>query len=189
MIFDPYFTTKFAGTGLGLSICYSIMRKHDGQIAIESEEGKGTIVSLYLPASNRPGTRNLSPLSKSPNRSRRILFVDEEESTRTIVSKLLIKIGYEIETVETSEAAIQAIKTEQPFNAVILELGGSGSNRAKDLIEIVHRLDPNIKSLGVTDYINDPIMIYYREYGFDGAICKPFTPSLLERALHEILKP
>jgi len=53
-IFDPYFTTKAAGgrkgLGLGLSICYSILKHHDGTIAVESELGEGTTFSLFLPA-------------------------------------------------------------------------------------------------------------------------------------------
>ncbi|MBU0966311.1 MAG: PAS domain S-box protein [Proteobacteria bacterium] len=53
-IFDPYFTTKRMasqrGTGFGLAICYSIMRKHDGTITVESENGKGTTFHIYLPA-------------------------------------------------------------------------------------------------------------------------------------------
>lgn len=49
-IFDPYFTTKQKGSGLGLAMSYSIIRKHDGHIHVESETGKGTIFQLYLPA-------------------------------------------------------------------------------------------------------------------------------------------
>ena len=52
-VFDPYFSTKkkFAqkGLGLGLTICYSIIKKHEGHIEVESKEGKGTLVTLYLP--------------------------------------------------------------------------------------------------------------------------------------------
>jgi signal transduction histidine kinase len=53
-IFDPYFSTKDTvtqkGMGLGLTICYSILKKHNGHIYIESQEGKGARVELYIPA-------------------------------------------------------------------------------------------------------------------------------------------
>jgi PAS domain S-box-containing protein len=49
-IFDPYFTTKSAGSGLGLATCYSIIKRHGGHIAVTSSYGKGSIFSVYLPA-------------------------------------------------------------------------------------------------------------------------------------------
>jgi len=50
-LFDPFFTTKDAGTGLGLSIVYSIVQKHNGQIEVESEMGKGSLFIISLPVS------------------------------------------------------------------------------------------------------------------------------------------
>lgn len=50
-VFDPFFTTQMKGSGLGLTIAYSIIKKHGGFITIESEPGSGTIVHIFLPAS------------------------------------------------------------------------------------------------------------------------------------------
>ncbi len=64
-VFDPYFTTKGMGsrkgTGLGLSICLSIIKKHDGHISIESQEGQGTTVGIYLPSCQGIGVPAAEP--------------------------------------------------------------------------------------------------------------------------------
>jgi signal transduction histidine kinase len=56
-IFDPYFSTKDTysrkGLGLGLAVCYSVIKKHDGLITVDSEAGKGTTYDIYLPAAGR----------------------------------------------------------------------------------------------------------------------------------------
>jgi two-component system sensor histidine kinase HydH len=57
-VFDPYFTTKQSGTGLGLAIVHKIIESHQGEIRVESEPGRGTMVSFYLPlseSSREPG--------------------------------------------------------------------------------------------------------------------------------------
>ncbi|MFV0266526.1 MAG: ATP-binding protein [Draconibacterium sp.] len=51
-IFDPFYTTREDGTGLGLSISYGIINKHGGDIKIESEEGRGTVVTISIPYTN-----------------------------------------------------------------------------------------------------------------------------------------
>ncbi|MCP5105618.1 MAG: HAMP domain-containing histidine kinase [bacterium] len=70
-IFDPYFSTKDTvtrkGMGMGLAICYSIIQKHNGHIAVDSIEGKGTTITIYLPAYG-PGTISVQPY---PNMKRR----------------------------------------------------------------------------------------------------------------------
>ena len=52
-IFDPYFTTKGKGSGLGLATAYSIVKKHEGNISVESKDGIGTTFYVYLPVSNK----------------------------------------------------------------------------------------------------------------------------------------
>ena len=65
-IFDPYFTTKEAGSGLGLASAYSIIKKHDGLLQVESEVGQGTTFFIYLPAHEPRATLDLPMLTPPP---------------------------------------------------------------------------------------------------------------------------
>ncbi|MEI6044611.1 MAG: PAS domain S-box protein, partial [Chloroflexota bacterium] len=91
-IFDPYFTTKAPGNGLGLAICYSVIKKHGGQLVVESEWEKGTSAHIYLPII--PGTvPDLpSPEAIAVPKRQRILVMDDDEMVRTLLSKLLQKL-------------------------------------------------------------------------------------------------
>ncbi|MEI6043604.1 MAG: PAS domain S-box protein [Chloroflexota bacterium] len=193
-VFDPYFTTRFMGKGLGLPICYSIMRKHKGQLVIESEWGKGTAVHLYLPAMIKPVTTNHSSKeSLSSLRRGHILLMDDELMLRELMQKLLRRLGYEVEVAPTGEVALdyyrQAQEQNRPFSVVILDLVVPDGMGGQELIQKLLELDPHIKALVTSGYSDDPVMANYRDYGFCGAISKPFTLTALERMLLEITKP
>ena len=66
-IWDPFFTTKpeGKGTGLGLAICRRVIEEHHGSIAIESEIGRGTKITIDLPATNGDDEDNVTPLPAS----------------------------------------------------------------------------------------------------------------------------
>src|SRR3989338_817300 len=88
-VFDPYFTTKEEGSGLGLSTAYSIIKKHEGYISVESELGKGTLFSIFPPAS--PGaTLTMEEAEEAPLVGKgRILIMDDEKMVREIAGEML----------------------------------------------------------------------------------------------------
>lgn len=92
-IFDPYFTTKQRGSGLGLATAYSIIKRHDGLIAVQSELGQGSTFDTYLPASTKAPPR--PPVTQSqPLRGRgRILVMDDEDLILSLVHSLLTRLG------------------------------------------------------------------------------------------------
>lgn len=80
-VFDPYFTTKPRGTGLGLTTAYSIIKRHNGYIVLESEPGRGTRVQIYLPASMKPVSAPPCPdRTIVPAKGGRILVMDDEQA-------------------------------------------------------------------------------------------------------------
>ena len=104
-IFDPHFTTKQEGSGLGLATTYSIIKKHDGYITVESQLGVGTTFHIYLPASEKavPEKEEVK-LIKGQGR---ILVMDDEASLRKMVGRMLGNLGYETAFAKDGAEAIR----------------------------------------------------------------------------------
>jgi len=191
-IFEPYFTTKKAGSGLGLATVYSVVRKHDGQIHVISQPGKGTTFEIYLPVSRQPVTP-VVPETKTerPSTGGRILVVDDEAPIRKFLGILLPKFGYYTETVcdgaEAIERYLAAKSGGKPFDAIIMDLtipnGMGGCEAARRLRE----QDPEVKIIASSGYSLDPVMANYRDYGFCGVMPKPYRAEELNRMLKEII--
>jgi PAS domain S-box-containing protein len=191
-IFEPYFTTKKAGTGLGLATVYSVVRKHDGQIKVVSEPGKGTTFELYLPASQKP----VLPVPTEPKPENfsgrgRVLVVDDEAPIRKFLSLMLQKFGYEAETANDGGEAIERYTTAQsggtPFDAIIMDLTIPNGMGGCEATRRLRELDPKVKAIASSGYSFDPVMANYRDYGFCGVIPKPYRPEDLNRILKEVI--
>jgi two-component system cell cycle sensor histidine kinase/response regulator CckA len=188
-IFDPYFKTKHGGNGLGLTATYSIIKKHDGHITVESGLGVGTTFHIYLPASDK-----IVP-EKEEDRlitgHGRILVMDDEASLRKIVGRMLEKLGYESEFAKDGAEAIEMYKAAMefgmPYDAVILDLTIPGGIGGKEAINKLLEIDPGIKAIVSSGYSDDPILANFQEYGFKGMMSKPFESLSLSKALHEVL--
>jgi two-component system, cell cycle sensor histidine kinase and response regulator CckA len=196
-IFDPYFTTKDMGSqkgvGLGLAICYSIIKKHNGYILVDSVPGKGTTFQIYLPVYKQQ-VLSISVERKISSRGRgRILVVYDEEMVLKIAEKLLLHMGYEVITTQTGEEALwlyrQAMESGKPFDVVILDLSmDSGLGGPEVMVELLV-IDPNVKAIISSGYLHDPVIINFENYGFVGILTKPYDPNELDEKLQNIIHP
>jgi CheY-like chemotaxis protein len=190
-IFDPYFTTKETGNGLGLSATYSIIKKHNGFIGVDSEPGTGTTISIYLPSSEKYPSAEMMIDKKILPGTGRILIMDDEEIIRDFIIESLTSIGYQVDVTKDGEETIQyyreALKKEAPYDAVILDLTIPGGKGGKETIKEIHKINPAAKVIVSSGYSNDPIMADYKKYGFAGVVPKPFNISELSNVLHEII--
>src|SRR5690606_13145284 len=108
-IFEPFFTTKEVGkgTGLGLSISYGIIRQHNGAITVESEPGKGTCFTIYLPLIRIEVEKQ--PPSKeyiSMNGTETVLVAEDEEIVKQFLQGILRRAGYSVVSASDGEEAI-----------------------------------------------------------------------------------
>ena len=123
-IFDPFFTTKAigVGTGLGLSICHRIILGFQGQIAVESEVGKGTVVRVTLPvAKGVPAVTSTIPVTGPPGRSCRVLFVDDEPVLGPLVRRALAP-AHEVTCAASGREALAAIDRGDVFDVILCDL-------------------------------------------------------------------
>jgi PAS domain S-box-containing protein len=186
-MFDPYFTTKPGGSGLGLAVTYSIVKQHGGHIRVDSEVGKGTTFSVYLPASGRALPPPESAARSPEAGNGRILVMDDESMVREIAAAMLRELGYEVESAADGAAAIalyvQARAQGRPFSAVIMDITIPGGIGGKEAIRELLAIDPGVRALVSSGYSNDPVMADFAEYGFCAVIPKPYRLADLAAAL------
>ncbi|MEI6042896.1 MAG: PAS domain S-box protein [Chloroflexota bacterium] len=193
-IFDPYFTTKRTGSGLGLAVCYSIVRQHDGHIAVESKVGKGTRFSIYLPALKQLPEKKSSP-SKSvfdtTLPSLRVLVMDDELLLQKVLKRIFLKLGHEVVLASEGEQACQlyqaALEVGQPFDVVLIDLTIPGGLGGKQTMTRLLELDPEVTAVVCSGYSSDPIMSDYQKFGFKAVLTKPYLVEDLQRVLSQLM--
>lgn len=192
-IFDPYFTTKQKGSGLGLASVYSIIKKHDGHITVESKPGQGATFHVYLPASRSVSTAHpVAPACPVVAGQGKILIMDDEQIVREVSGEMLRELGYDVVFAHHGAQAVeiyqQALEAKTPFHAVIMDLTIQGGMGGREAIVLLLALDPGVKAIVASGYSNDPVMADYRKFGFKGVIVKPYTLDVFSKTLREVLQ-
>ena len=176
-----------------MATTYSIIRKHEGHITVESTPTTGTTFHVYLPGIQKPLPEEKEAIEETRvTGTGRVLVMDDEEVVRELLYQGLTGYGYEVEVTEDGAEAIEryseAKRLGKPFDAVILDLtipGGMGGAEAiKKLLEI----DPSVKAIVSSGYSTDPVMADYKKYGFSGIAAKPYSVEELEKTLRSILE-
>lgn len=124
---------------------------------------------------------------KQQMKNGKILVMDDSADIRFIFTKMLNRLGYEVEIArDGSEAILQfknAIEVENPFDAVIMDLKIADGMGGEEAIKLLLELDPEAKIILCSGSVTDVVMIGYREYGISAVIRKPFKMVDLVNAL------
>jgi CheY-like chemotaxis protein/anti-sigma regulatory factor (Ser/Thr protein kinase) len=195
-IFDPFFTTKgAAGSGLGLSVAYTIVARHKGQIAVESEEGQGTTFTIRLPAAaEAPAEPAAPPVIATPpatapaERQRgRVVVVDDERDLAVMLARMLQGEGHEVHVCTRGAEALELIEQEQ-FDVLLTDV----SMPDMDGWEVARRVKavrPELPVAVVTGWGSQLEGIDLEARGVDFLLGKPFTVAaareLVARALSQ----
>jgi CheY-like chemotaxis protein len=119
--------------------------------------------------------------------------MDDEEMLRSVVSRMLEIMGYEVTAAAEGAEAIdlykEASEAGTPFNAAILDLSVQNGMGGKESAAGILEFDPDAVLLVSSGFVGDPVLREYRDYGFRGVIPKPYTSDELREGLSRVLAP
>jgi len=189
-IFEPFFTTKAGndGTGLGLSISYGIIKSHEGNISVESKEGKGTKFLIELPiledeAIDIEEENNATKETKLD--IRKILVIDDEETVNELITDILKKEGYNVDAAHNGTHGLQKIKEEE-YDLVVCDLrmpGMDGRQLYKETRELYPRLSSRFIFL-TGDSVSEETRTFLEGSG-NPYIIKPFAKDAFVETVQE----
>jgi PAS domain S-box-containing protein len=188
-IFEPFFTTKEMGrgTGLGLASAYGIIKNHGGIINVNSEKGKGTTFSIYLPASEKKLAKAEESSDNISRGTETILLVDDEDMIIDVADEILQEMGYNVLCARGGKEALEIYEQKRKdIDMVILDMimpdmgGGETYDKMKEI-------NPNVRVLLSSGYSIDGEASQILERGCDGFIQKPFAMEQLSRSIRNVL--
>lgn len=190
-IFEPYFTTKEVGkgVGLGLATVYGIVRQSGGDIQVESETGKGTSFTIWLPRAveAKPSKEPPELVLDAPPGEETILVVEDEEPVLTLVRETLEDAGYNVLAAADGEEALAVLsRSKEPIHLLLTDvvmpkIGG------QTLAARVASRHPEMQILFMTGYFDTDIDRLDNPLGRRPCLFKPFTPHELTSKVRELL--
>jgi PAS domain S-box-containing protein len=190
-IFEPFFTTKplGKGTGLGLSTVYGIVQQNGGAITVDSELGKGTTFSIYLPRHHGDeGTQlNVEPSIKPCIGNETVLLVEDEPTLLSMISRLLERYGYNVLATSDPEHAIHLAEDHSASIRLLISdviMPGMNGRTLADRIEAVL---PEVPRLFISGYTANVLDDQYRLSSRVGFLQKPFAVTELTKLARELI--
>ncbi len=179
-IFEPFFTTKSESkkVGMGLYLVQKVVAGHGGFLELESEEGKGTAFTLYLPLA--------APVEEAPKktvvrstdvRKRRILVVDDEEVVRTLLHGVLTDEGYEVIQAKDGLEGIAVFeKQKETIDLVILDMIMPGM-MGEEVLEKLRLMSSSVKVIISSGFMSEEQRDKLKEHGVDAFLDKPYVDT------------
>jgi CheY-like chemotaxis protein len=195
-IFDPFFTTKgSAGLGLGLAVSFGIIRRHGGQIDVDSHYGKGTEFRITLPLAsvarfdppnqNSDGNQSERTAEKKCEiKKTKVLVVDDEDFVRDLLKEILECENCEVQVAECGTSALELFHKDQ-FDCVFTDVGMPGMS-GWELAQAIRQHNSTIPIAVVTGWGESVGSTEQKAAGVNWVVSKPFTADRIIELVLEI---
>lgn len=182
-IFEPFFTTKAIGqgTGLGLSTVYGIVKQCGGSIWVYSEPGRGSTFKIYFPRVAGKAERLVPSHGEAefPGGSETILVVEDDGPLRDLVVRMLQDAGYRVIEAKNAEIGLNIVKASKPeIDLLLTDVIMPGKSGA-ELLEQAKVIRPELRSLFMSGYTGDLVVLHSAVVPEDAFLEKPFTKRSL----------
>jgi len=190
--FEPFFTTKplGQGTGLGLSMIYGFARQSEGYTTIESERGRGTTFSLFLPrydgAMQTEPTPEQAPAERT-DAAETVLVVEDEPEVRGLIVEVLSELGYHAIEAGDGPEGLEKLRSRHRIDLLVTDIGLPGLN-GRQIADAGRELRPGLKVLFMTGYAENAALAPGFLQPGTGIITKPFTIDALAARVRAILE-
>jgi CheY-like chemotaxis protein len=190
-IFEPFYSKKVmgrSGTGLGLAVVWGTVKDHDGYVTVQSEDGKGSTFTLYLPATREKAADDLqkSSLARCQGRGESILVVDDVAAQREMAATMLAGLGYRVHPVPSGEEALAYLETH-PVDLMVLDMimdpGIDGLETYKRTIGI----NPRQKAVIVSGFSETDRVREAQRLGAGPYVKKPYVLEKIALAIRDEL--
>ena len=187
-VFEPFFTTKEPGkgTGLGLASVYGCVKQHNGYITVQSEPGKGSRFTLFLPLSEK-AVEEAKDEPELIHGEGTVLVVDDEIIMREAASEMLTGLGYKVMSCANGFEAVECFrKNYKETDAVLLDMIMPKMNGI-DCYRKLKEINPRVRVIIASGYSDEKQDIQIKELGVKDFIEKPFKISKLSRCIADLL--
>lgn len=191
-IFEPFYTKKVmgrSGTGLGMAVVLGAVQDHCGYITVQSEEGEGTVFTLYFPATRQELSKDTSLISiqEYTGNGETILIVDDVEEQRATAKAMLRRLGYKAVSVPNGEEAIEYVKNNK-VDLLVLDMIMDPGIDGLETYKRISEFKPGQKAIIASGFTETNLVKQAQSLGVGAYVKKPYLLESIGIAVKTELK-